>query len=168
MKGLAVVLSLAALHAPAPHHNPTCTARAFRPFSAKVWDERHWRRPKPGRAARSAQRRRLACAGAGNRAAMKRTWRRDQAAFYARRRHMLWRTRVTPFFYAGHYWAVPYPIALCESGGNYFVGPSGAYGLIPPFPQWMSPRDQDLTAHRLYVEQGEGPWAPYESGCAYR
>jgi hypothetical protein len=81
---------------------------------------------------------------------------------------MLFRVRVTPFYYGGHWWAAPYPIALCESGGDYFVGPSGAYGLIPPFPQWLSPREQDRIAHRLYVEQGEAPWAPYESGCMYR
>jgi hypothetical protein len=82
---------------------------------------------------------------------------------------MLWRERVKPFVYPdGKHWAVPYPIAWCESGGDYFVGPSGAYGLIPPFPQYLPPRRQDEIAHRLYLEQGEGPWRPYESGCAYR
>ena len=79
------------------------------------------------------------------------------------------RRRLKPFVYPdGKRWAVPYPIAWCESGGNYFVGPSGAYGLIPPFPQYMSPREQDRTALRLYREMGESPWAPYEGGCAYR
>lgn len=80
---------------------------------------------------------------------------------------MLWRQRVTPFFYGGHWWAAPYPIALCESGGDYYVGPYGAYGLIME-PEYMSPREQDLAAHRLYVQFGESPWAPYEGGCAYR
>lgn len=78
-----------------------------------------------------------------------------------------WRERITPFHYAGHDWAAPYPIALCESGGNYYVGPYGAYGLIME-PPWQSPRQQDLEAHRLYVESGEAPWAPFEGGCAYR
>ena len=80
-----------------------------------------------------------------------------------------WRERFKPFTYPdGSHWAVPYPIAWCESGGDYFVGPSGAYGLIPPFPQWMPPRRQDETANRLYRERGEAPWAPYETGCTYR
>jgi hypothetical protein len=75
--------------------------------------------------------------------------------------------RVTPFHYAGHDWAAPFPIALCESGGDYYVGPYGAYGLIFE-PTYMSPREQDLAAHRLYVQYGEDPWRPYESSCAYR
>ena len=79
----------------------------------------------------------------------------------------IWRHRVTPFFYGGHFWAVPYPIALCESGGDYYIGPYGAYGLILE-PPWMSPRQQDLAAHRLYERYGEAPWAPFETGCAYR
>lgn len=84
-------------------------------------------------------------------------------------RHHRWLDKYKPFVYPdGSRWAVPYPIAWCESGGDYYVGPSGAYGLIPPFPQWMSPRQQDETAHDLYRELGESPWAPYESGCAYR
>lgn len=78
-----------------------------------------------------------------------------------------WRHRITPFCYDGHCWAVPYPIALCESGGNYYVGPYGAYGLIME-PPWLSPRQQDLAAHRLYREFGESPWAPFESACSYR
>jgi hypothetical protein len=77
--------------------------------------------------------------------------------------------RRKPFVYPdGRRWAVPYPIAWCESGGDYFVGPSGAYGLIPPFPQYMSPREQDRVALDLYRRMGESPWAPYEGGCAYR
>jgi hypothetical protein len=93
---------------------------------------------------------------------------------------MLFRERVTPFFYAGHWWAAPYPIALCESGGDYYVGPAGAYGLIGP--GWRTgggaqfaatageatPREQDIVAHRLFSRYGEQPWAPFESGCAYR
>ena len=76
--------------------------------------------------------------------------------------------RRRPFVYPdGSRWAVPYPIAWCESGGNYFVGPYGAYGLILE-PKWMSPREQDEAALRLYREMGDAPWAPYEQGCAYR
>lgn len=153
-------------HHPIPAH---CTIDSFRPFSAAVWRPGAWKRGNPPRAVIEAQRRRLGCAPPHHRAAMQRTWRRDAAAYFRHRHAMLWLEEFKPFVYpSGKRWAVPYPIAVCESGENYFVGPSGAYGLIPPFPQYMSPRAQDETAHRLYLEQGEGPWAPYEGGCAYR
>ena len=80
-----------------------------------------------------------------------------------------WLDKYRSFEYPdGSHYAVPYPIAWCESGGNYFVGPSGAYGLIPPFPQYLPPKRQDEIAYRLYEKDGEAPWAPYESGCIYR
>lgn len=83
---------------------------------------------------------------------------------------MLWRERVKPFVYPdGTRWAAPYPIALCESGGDYNVGPAGAYGEIPPYPQWQSPRAQDEIAYRLMHEGKEySAWVEWESGCAYR
>jgi hypothetical protein len=170
MQGLATLAVLAALTAgPAHQQRPQCTAAHFRPFSAKVWSPGLWERGVPPAKAITAYRRRLACAGPGNRKAMRHRWRADQAAYFAHRKAMLWLEEFKPFVYPdGTRWAVPYPIAWCESGGDYFVGPSGAYGLIPPFPQYMSPRAQDEVAHRLYVEQGEGPWRPYESGCPYR
>lgn len=146
-----------------------CQITPFRAFSGRVWRLEAWERGRPPERVLAAQRRRLSCAPPGHRKAMRRTWRRDKAAYFAHRRAMLWLEEFKPFVYPdGIRWAVPYPIAWCESGGDYFVGPSGAYGLIPPFPQWMSPRRQDEVAHRLYVEQGEGPWAPYESACSYR
>lgn len=81
---------------------------------------------------------------------------------------MLWFAKYRSFVYpSGKRFAVPYPIATCESGENYYVGPYGAYGLIFEA-QWLPPKVQDEIAYGLYVEQGEGPWAPYESGCAYR
>lgn len=99
---------------------------------------------------------------------MQRTWRRDKAAYYEHRAAMLWREEFKPFVYpSGRRFAVPFPIATCESGENYFVGPYGAYGLIME-PTWLPPRTQDEIAHRLYEESGEAPWAPFESGCAYR
>lgn len=148
-----------------------CTVQAFRPLSKAIWRLRAWRRGNPPEKVIRAVRRRLRCAeGHGDHhVAMVRTWKRDRAAYFEHRRKMLWLEEFKPFVYpSGKRWSVPYPIALCESGENYFVGPSGAYGLIPPFPQWLPPRRQDEIAHRLYEEQGEGPWAPYESGCAYR
>lgn len=159
-----------------PHKHPAgcprhlITATDFRSFSAAVWEDTHWRRGLPPAPIIADFHREIHCsAGPGHRQAMQERWQRDRAAFLAYRKVMLWRERFKPFVYPdGKRWAVPYPIAWCESGGDYFVGPSGAYGLIPPFPQYMSPRAQDEVAHRLYLEAGEGPWAPYEGGCAYR
>lgn len=154
-----------------PHRRPVpahCTIAAFRSFSRAVWAVERWRRGKPPEKVIAALERRISCAPPGHRLAMRKTWRRDKAAFYVERRRMLWLEEFKPFIYpSGRRWAVPYPIALCESGENYFVGPYGAYGLILE-PPWLPPRRQDEIAHRLYVEQGEGPWAPFESGCMYR
>lgn len=156
-------------HSPATCHGRETTAMQFAPFSAAVWDAAHWQRGAPQARTVEAQRLSLRCAaGPGHRHAMRLTWRRDETAYYAHRSAMLWRKRVKPFVYPdGSRWAVPYPIAWCESGGNYYVGPYGAYGLIMEA-TWMPPREQDEIAHRLFLQQGEGPWAPYESGCAYR
>jgi hypothetical protein len=153
-------------HSPPPRH---CTIDGFRPFSEAVWRLGAWKRGTPPVSVLEARTAALACATPPHRAAMRRTWRRDAAAFLAHRRHMVWLETMKPFVYPdGTRWAVPFPIAWCESGGNYFVGPSGAYGLIPPLPQYMSPAEQDRVAHELYVEHGEGPWAPFETACIYR
>lgn len=107
-------------------------------------------------------------------------WARAKRRFYRHRQAELFRVRVTPFHYAGHDWAAPWPIALCESGGDYHVGFAGAYGLIAP--GWSTggglefapsageatPRQQDIVAHRLYVRYGTAPWTPFEGGCTYR
>jgi hypothetical protein len=145
-------------------------APKFKPWSHSIWSLDRWQRGQPSKKVIQHQRVEVKCAaGPGNRKSIRRIWERDQRNYFVWRSKRLWRERVKPFVYPdGTRWAVPFPIAWCESGGNYFVGPSGAYGLIPPFPQYLSPRQQDEIAHRLYVEQGEGPWAPYESGCAYR
>lgn len=157
-------------HAPVHHPLPrTCTAQAFRGFSKAVWEPSKWRRGNPPQNVLEAVRKRESCAPPGHRKVMKKIWEKDRSEYFAHRSKILWLERVKPFVYPdGKRWAVPYPIAWCESGGDYFVGPSGAYGLIPPFPQYMSPVQQDITAHKLYLEQGEGPWAPYEGGCQYR
>lgn len=146
-----------------------CLYPSFKKFSARVWAVDRWQRGDPPQRTIDAAHRRIGCAPTKHRKAMKKRWRKDRTAYYQHRSAKLWIKRVKPFVYPdGTRWAVPYPIAWCESGGDYFVGPSGAYGLIPPFPQWMSPREQDEVAHRLYLEQGEGPWAPYESECYLR
>lgn len=187
MKRLALVavaaLAFAVLAAPAlsennhssksstqPKATATCSLANFDVWAGKVWDQARWRRGDPPKSTIDAQRKWLECAANGHsRAAMQHFWREVKAAYYSARQVRLWRARVKPFVYPdGTHWAVPYPIALCESGENYNVGPSGAYGEIPPLPQWQTPKEQDETAHRLYEESGEGPWVPYESGCAYR
>ena len=152
------------------HHTPpplSCTVQAFRPFSAKVWDPAHWQRGKPKHSTVQAQRRRLACASPGHRIAMQQTWRRDQEAFYAHRRAELWRIRVTPFWGGGNWWALPYPMVICESSANY-TQPYGAYSILDPaWQEWggrtahageASEREQDLVAHRGWRIYGESAW----------
>lgn len=85
-----------------------------------------------------------------------------------------WVEKYRPFVYPdGSRWAAPYPVVWCESGpgGDYFIGPSGAYGLIPPyFPQYMSPREQDEAAYRTLHEVGVyQAWRRWEieQGCSY-
>lgn len=145
-------------------------AKQFAPFSHRVWKLERWRRGAPKARTIAAYHHKLSCAaGPRNRQAMQERWHREQGAYFAHRHKMRWLAKFKPYVYPdGTRWAVPWPIAACESGENYFVGPSGAYGLIPPFPQWMPPRRQDEVAHRLYEQLGESPWAPYEGGCAYR
>lgn len=159
-----------ALDLPAACNNHPITAGEFKPFAKRVWDLVHWERKQPGQKILDAYSHKLMCsAGPGHKASMKKQWSKLKTTFYKYRKGALWRRQFKPFVYPdGKHWAVPYPIAWCESGGDYFVGPSGAYGLIPPFPQYLSPKRQDEIAHRLYLEQGEGPWAPYEGGCIYR
>jgi hypothetical protein len=145
------------------------SAKHLKQFAEDVWAPDRWRRGDPPAKTIKAWRLKLHCVPSGWQKKLKQRWRELQGEYFDRRRAGLWRERVKPFVYPdGSRWAVPYPIAWCESGGDYFVGPSGAYGLIPAFPQYLPPRRQDEIARRLYVEQGEAPWAPYESGCAYR
>lgn len=155
---------------PASCNNNPITASEFRPWSVQIWDRDHWQRKQPGQKILDAKAHQIHCAaGPGHVASMQKRWSKDKTSFYTFRRGALWRAKYRQFEYPdGRRWAVPYPIAWCESGGNYYVGPSGAYGLIPPFPQYMSPKEQDEVAYKLYLELGESPWLPYESGCAYR
>jgi len=147
-----------------------CTIDGFRPFSAAVWRPNAWRRGRPPEKVIEAFLRRLGCAPAHHRAAMQRTWRRDKAAFYAERRRELWRVRVTPFFCAGQWWATECTIPLHESG--YGTGGGNLYGLLDAWAlhgctafapsAWDAPkREQDICAHRHWVDYGRGGWPPY-------
>lgn len=101
---------------------------------------------------------------------MHRIWRADKRAFYEHRAAMLWLEEFKPYIYPdGSRWSAPYPIALCESGGNYYASSAGAYGEIPPFPQYQPPKVQDEIAHKLMLEGKEySAWVEWESGCPYR
>ena len=83
-------------HTPIPHR---CTAEAFKPFAARVWDYRHWRRAEPSKKAVAALRRRLSCSRGypGHHRAIKATWRYDKAAFYAYRHYRRELLALTPY-----------------------------------------------------------------------
>lgn len=151
----------------------SCTISTFRPFSAKVWNPKRWdrdNRGKPAPAAIQAQRRRLGCARASHRAAMKRTWRRDKAAFYEHRSRKLDQLRYLDAIEPPGT-AVLAAIRSCESGGDYSINTgNGFYGAYQftlstwqsvggsGYPHEASPREQDERAARLYREAGASPW----------
>jgi hypothetical protein len=155
-----------------PIHHPlprTCTAQAFKPFSAAVWSPKAWERGNPPPNVLEALRKREACAPGPHRKVMKLTWAKDRSEYFAHRHHMKWLAKYRHYEYPdGSHWAVPYPIAWCESGGDYYASSAGAYGEIPPLPQYQPPKVQDEIAVRLFHESGEEPWAPYEGECPYR
>lgn len=158
---------------PDPCHGQSFTAPAFETFAKKIWKTSRWEREKPKALTIAAARHRLACAGAGERREMKRSWALLQHAFYKHRRAELWRSRVTPFHGGGRRWAIPFPIVRCESGVRAYV-PSGYYGILfsgsvptwqsfsdpgfAPSPGQASKREQDIVAHRLYMAYGLQPW----------
>lgn len=147
-------------------------------LAAEVWAPSNWRRDhKPTKAIRQHRHQIRCAAGPHHRAAIRKRWTADRAAFYKHRRAMLWRARVTPFYGGGHWWAIPYWHVVCESGADYHIGYAGAYGLITP--TWLSygggayassageasPREQDLIAHKVWIDNGDAAWTPFEGGC---
>lgn len=143
------------------------TAQGFRQFTEAVWAPNRWRRGSPPQRIFRAQRKQLRCAGPERRRVMLRMWVRDRRRFYAHRRAELWRERVTPFYGGGHWWALPYPMVVCESSAIY-TQPYGAYSILDPaWREWggrtahageASPREQDLVAHHGWLIYGEGAW----------
>lgn len=141
----------------------------FMKFSAKVWNLDRWQRDRVKHVTILAQRHYLHCAKPKDRRQMQKIWQTDKSSFHAYRAIMVWEAKYRSFEYPdGSHWAVPYPIAICESGENYYASPSGAYGEIPPLPQNQPPKVQDEIAYRLYKEHGEGPWKEYEGKCPLR
>jgi hypothetical protein len=73
-----------------PCKGQSVTAQQFRPWSAEVWRLDRWMRERPMATTIATYRERLACAaGTGHRAAIRRRWGRDRAAFYRHRRSIL-------------------------------------------------------------------------------
>jgi hypothetical protein len=146
-----------------------CTAAAFRPFAATVWSA-SWRRGAPAPAALRAERRRIQCAPPAHRAAMRRIWDRERAAYNDKRRAMLWRERVTPYYCGGTWWATECTIPLHESG--YGSGGGNLYGMLDawalhgctafaPTAWEATKREQDICASRHWADYGRGGWPSY-------
>lgn len=98
-----------------------CTAAAFRPFATKVWSAR-WQRGVPAEKAIRAKQRRVECAPAAHRAAMRHIWDRQRGRYNARRDHCLsgpvFAGRISEFsggLTAGGYQATEPGIALRSS-----------------------------------------------------
>lgn len=149
---------------------PTCTYKAFKPFSKRVWRLDRWARGKPSHAAIAGQRRKLSCASAKQRKFMAEKWRQDKEAFYAHRgdklAERLYLDAISP---PGA--ATLSAIRMCESGGNYSTetgnGFSGAYQFTQStwesvggtgIPSQAPPREQDERAAELYRISGSSPW----------
>lgn len=149
-----------------------CTAKAFRPFSAKVWNLVLWERGKPPARVIEAQRRRLACAGPGNLKAMQHRWRKDQDAFFDYRAGKLAARNAIQSVIDSVGMGTLESIAACESGGDpTAVSPDGTYRGKYQFdygtwesvggygdPAAASEREQDYRAALLYLSRGPSPW----------
>ncbi len=157
-------------HSPAVSCGHAVTAKQTGPFIEAVWSETQWRRGSPPSRVIESWHKKLRCAGPANRRAMVKQWKRARHRFYQHRRSELQRLLITPYPGPGDsWWAIPYYIVGCESGGDYNAqNPSstahGAYQMLSSTYasycdacDW-SPADQDLAAHRLYTQLGASPW----------
>lgn len=142
---------------------PRCTAQAFESFSERVWRLDRWQRGKPRPKALQARRRRLSCAPRPHRRAMKRTWARDRVS-YGRYREF---RQVAPYPGGGTWWAIPYYIVACESGGSWSAynpsGAAGPYQLLgwgAPYPAdtWREKMANHRIAAGLWDDYGNSPW----------
>ena len=140
---------------------------SVRSFVEEVWSPDRWRRGDPPAKTIRAWRHKQHCLPPGWQRALKKRWRELQAAFFDRRRAELRRRRVTPFCSNGTCYALPVPLVICESGGNYSFT-YGAYSILDAaWRAWggktahageASKREQDLIAHYGYSRYGESPW----------
>lgn len=147
-----------------------CKAPAFRLFSEKVWSPKHWERKSPSQVIIDAQHRRLQCAPKALRPVLKELWRAAKKAFYKHRAAQLFRVRITPFYCAGTWWATECTIPEHESG--YGSGGGNLYGMLDAWAlhgctvfagsAWdATKREQDICAHRHWVDYGRGGWPSY-------
>ncbi len=134
---------------------PACVhefgAREFRPFAQTVWSKDRWQRGQPKQSTLQAGEQMRACAvSSDHRVAMRHFWREAKRRFT---RYRLYR-EVAPYSGGGKWWAIPYSIVSCESGGSWSAyNPSGAEGpyqmLGWPVP-WPVP--VEMTALVVEVE----------------
>jgi hypothetical protein len=147
---------------------PKLSLPAFEKFAQSVWEKPRWERGAPKAKTIAAARQFIYCSrGSGKRGELKQRWEVLRGTFYAHRSAMLWRERVAPFPGGGRWWALPYGIVICESGGNYGF-PYGAYSILDPaWREWggktahageASKREQDRVAHVGWGLYGEGAW----------
>lgn len=120
----------------------------------------------------------LGCAAPPHRQAMRHTWRAHAQRYFEHRQAMRWAAMITPYWGCTpnggcKAWALPAYIVACESGGDYFVGFGGAYGLLEAtWQQWggtalvgtyaagdSPPWAQDVIAHRVWISVGPSGWA---------
>lgn len=104
-----------------------CTAQAFRPFAKAAWPLDRWQRGNPFRKTIEAFRRRLKCSQGGHTSVIRHIWWRDRKRYG---RYRVFR-QLAPYPGGGTYWAIPWPVVLCESGTSGLwlaVNPSGAVG----------------------------------------
>jgi hypothetical protein len=157
----AAIVAPGAAHpnSPAVSCGHAVSAKQSQPFIYLVWDKAHWKSGSPGSRALIAWHHKLKCAGPANRAAMKKAWQRERLAF-GRYRAL---RQIAPYPGGGTWWAVPYSIVLCESGGSWSAyNPSGAVGPYQllgwgaPYPArtWREKMENHRIAARVYAGGG--------------
>jgi hypothetical protein len=115
------------------HHHP---ATEQRQLAQRVFKMRQWRRPAPGHGAKRTMRRLRSCAAPRVRDDMRRTWQKEKRQLY---RHAAFR-QIAPYSGGGTYWAIPWPIVECESGGLWSAyNSSGAAGPYQIMGEWGRP-----------------------------
>lgn len=148
-----------------------CTAAAFRPFAADVWDAR-WQRGAPAPTTIRAKRARVRCAPPAHRAAMRRIWDRLRSRYYGRRDHCLsgpvFAGRISEFsggLTAGGYQATEPGIALRSSatlGETFRLTTSAGTDYVKQTdwgPADWTGRVIDITSAQMRVMG----WAPTDS-----
>lgn len=151
--------------APVAHpnnHQPVCHSQQFPAFSGHVWDTSRWQRSAPKPSAVQAAQHIFRCAR--HPFPLRRKWERDRLAF-GRYRQL---RQVAPYPGGGTWWAIPWYIVSCESGGDWMAAnptsdARGPYELLDqgePYPAvtWKQKMENHRIAADLYAESGAAPW----------